>query len=110
MSIIDELLAGTMKFQVQEDGTETIERRPPTSLAIRAANAIRNIAAQYEGLERAHTTLLKQHNELQKELNEKRGVVSERMADEGIDSVRSVSGVSEDSGSKAEAGQTSEAA
>lgn len=110
MSIIDELMAGTVKFQVREDGAETTERRPPTALSIRAANTIKSISAQYEGLERAYNTLIKQHNELQKEFDEKRSMVPERMADEGVDSVRPVSGVSEESGGETEAGQTPEAA
>jgi chromosome segregation ATPase len=105
MSIIDELLSGTVKFTVQEDGTETIERRPPTSLAIRAANTIKSLAEQLEGLNRVNQTLFTQYNqnlaELEK-LNAQRSVVQEHVATEGVDSVRPVHGESEGPGSKEE--------
>lgn len=113
MSIVDELLNGTVKFIVQEDGTETIERRPPTALAIRAANTIRKMAEELRGLNEANQTLFRQYNEnlqLLEKLNEKRSVVPEHVAPEGVDSVRPVHGSSEGPGSEAKTGQAPEGA
>jgi hypothetical protein len=68
--IYDELMQGTPIFKVQEDGTETIEWRPPTSKELRAANAIKATLEQYNGLLRALETTQRQVAELQKAINE----------------------------------------
>lgn len=111
MSIVDELYAGTIKFEVREDGTEVVHRKPPTSLAIRAANTIKNLQAQLDGLARAYQSLELQYTrnleEFQK-LYEKCSMVPEHVATEGVDSVRPVHGSTERPGSKEETGSTSE--
>ena len=56
-TIIAELREGSVKFKVQEDGTETYERRPPTSKDLRAATSISNLVAKLEGLARAYNSL-----------------------------------------------------
>jgi len=103
MSIIEELRGGTFKSIVKEDGTETVEGHPPTSLALRAANTIKAQQAQLEGLSRAYKSLEIQYTrnleEFQK-LYEKCSMVSERVVDERLDSIRPVSGVTEKPGSE----------
>lgn len=112
MSIVEELFSGTVKFEVKEDGSEVIHRRPPTALAVRAANTIKNLQAQLDGLARAYQSLELQYTrnleDFQK-LYEKRSMVPEHVATEGVDSLRPVHGESEESGRKEETGSTSEA-
>lgn len=60
MQIIQELKQGTPRFQVKEDGSETVEYKPPTSKELRAARALEALIAQLEGLNRANQTLVQQ--------------------------------------------------
>lgn len=110
MSIVEELFSGTVKFEVKEDGSEVIHRHPPTALALRAANTIKNLQTQLDGLARAYQSLELQYKRNLEELNEKRSVVPEHVATEGVDSVRPVYGEPEGSGSKEETGSTPETA
>lgn len=43
MNIIEELKGPQKTFKVLEDGTETVEYRPPTALMMRAANVIQQL-------------------------------------------------------------------
>lgn len=43
MNIIEELRGPQKTFKVLEDGTETVECRPPTALMMRAANVIQQL-------------------------------------------------------------------
>lgn len=40
MNIVEELRGPQKTFKVMEDGSETVEYRPPTSLQLRAASVI----------------------------------------------------------------------
>jgi hypothetical protein len=101
MSLIQELKEGTLKITVNDDGTESIERRPPTSLALRAANALTATINQLEGLSRAYNSLEVQFKKLE-ELYEKCSMVQEPVAEAGVNSVRPVHGNAEDSATKSE--------
>ena len=41
--IVDQLRSPQKIFKVQEDGTETVEYRPPTSVMLQAANTIQQL-------------------------------------------------------------------
>lgn len=81
--IYDELTAGSVKFIVAEDGTEQIERHPPTSKDLRAARALKSLVDQLNGLTQANQQLQSTNDSLFQELNllrqqnEKCSVVSE---------------------------------
>lgn len=97
MQIIQELTSPIPRFEVKEDGTEVVTYKAPTSLNIRAANTIKSLVQQLEGLTRAYQSLDLQHNNNLRELDEKRRMVSQWMANEGLKSVRDVPGNAEKS-------------
>lgn len=43
MNIVEHLRSPQKTFKVGEDGTETVEYRPPTSLMLQAANTIQQL-------------------------------------------------------------------
>jgi hypothetical protein len=53
MQIIQELMSPQKVFKMNEDGTETVEYRPPTSLQLRAARQIQQLVEVIRGLETA---------------------------------------------------------
>lgn len=69
MSIEQELRQGTVKFTVQEDGTETIERRPPTARDIRAANEIARLRFLVDSLSRQFNGITKPVEEVKNATN-----------------------------------------
>jgi len=69
----DELMQGTIKFIVQQDGTETIEVRPPTARELRAGRQLKrlkeelnNVMVAYNQLQLNHQALATSHDELVK--------------------------------------------
>lgn len=79
--IYDELMAGSLKFSVAEDGTEQIERRPPTSKDLRAARGLQSLSTQlnqlgiaYQQLQVTNDSLFQEINLLRQQ-NEKRSMV-----------------------------------
>lgn len=61
----DELLQGTQKFIVQEDGSETIEVRPPTARDLRAGRELKAMHEQLNNIMIAYNQLQAQHQALQ---------------------------------------------
>jgi hypothetical protein len=74
--IRQELLRGRSKFNVQEDGTETVTYLPPTALDIRAARSIEEQLNVRQGLERALNILQNDLNAALRELDMLKGVKS----------------------------------
>ena len=69
----DELMQGTIKFIVQQDGTETIEVRPPTARELRAGRQLKrlkeelnNVMVAYNQLQVNHQALTTSHDALVK--------------------------------------------
>ena len=62
----DELMQGTTKFIVQEDGSETIEARPPTARDLRAGRELKVMHEQLNNIMIAYNQLQAQHQALQK--------------------------------------------
>lgn len=60
MQIIQELKTGTPIFKVLEDGTETVELKPPTSKELRAARALESLHHQLQGMARSLESLQRQ--------------------------------------------------
>jgi hypothetical protein len=58
----DELMQGTTKFIVQEDGTETIEVRPPTARELRAGRQIKRMQEELNNLMIAYNQLRANHD------------------------------------------------
>lgn len=56
MQIIQELTEPQKIFRVQEDGSETVEYKAPTSLQLRAARTIQELIQVIQGLERSLNT------------------------------------------------------
>lgn len=61
----DELMQGTTKFIVQEDGSETIEARPPTARDLRAGRELKVLHEQLNNIMIAYNQLQAQHQALQ---------------------------------------------
>ena len=61
----DELMQGTKKFIFQEDGSETIEIRPPTARDLRAGRELKAMHESLNNIMIAYNQLQAQHNELQ---------------------------------------------
>ena len=49
--IVDQLRSPQKIFKVQEDGTETVEYRPPTALMLHAANVIQQLERNIQVLQ-----------------------------------------------------------
>lgn len=49
--IVDQLRSPQKIFKVQEDGTETVEYRPPTALMLHAANIIQQLERSIQVLQ-----------------------------------------------------------
>ena len=49
--IVDQLRQPQKIFKVQEDGTETVEYRPPTALMLHAANVIQQLERNIQVLQ-----------------------------------------------------------
>ncbi len=62
--LYEQLTQGTAHFKVQEDGTETVEHRPPTQLHLQAARAIKQLTDQLNHLGLAHNQLQQHYQEL----------------------------------------------
>ena len=60
----DELMQGTQKFIVQEDGSETIELRPPTARDLRAGRELKAMHEQLNNIMIAYNQLQAQHQAL----------------------------------------------
>ena len=60
----DELMQGTTKFIVQEDGTETVEVRPPTARDLRAGRGLKGLHEQLNNVMNAFNQLQAQHQAL----------------------------------------------
>ena len=60
----DELMQGTQKFIVQEDGSETIELRPPTQRDLRAGRELKTLHEQLNNIMIAYNQLQAQHQAL----------------------------------------------
>jgi hypothetical protein len=73
--IYDELMQGTPIFRVKDDGSETIEVKPPTSKEIRAARHIAALTNQLDGLSRANIQLTNDNHKLHAEVDRLRGLL-----------------------------------
>lgn len=62
--LYEALTQGTATFKVQEDGTETVEHRPPTTLHLQAARHIKQLTDQLNQLSVAHTQLQQHYQQL----------------------------------------------
>ena len=62
--LYEQLTHGTPHFKVQADGTETVEHKPPTTLHLHAARAIKQLTDQLNQLSLAHTQLQQHYQEL----------------------------------------------
>ena len=49
--IVDQLRQPQKTFKVQEDGTETVEYRPPTAIMLHAANTIQQLERSIQVLQ-----------------------------------------------------------
>lgn len=49
--IVDQLRSPQKIFKVQEDGTETVEYRPPTAIMLHAANVIQQLERSIQVLQ-----------------------------------------------------------
>lgn len=49
--IVDQLRSPQKIFKVQEDGTETVEYRPPTAIMLHAANIIQQLERNIQVLQ-----------------------------------------------------------
>ena len=79
--LINELKAGTAIFTIQEDGTETVARYPPSALALRAAVRLETCLAVIQGLERNLETLAEQYRIAQEGWNNSLKVNTDSVAD-----------------------------
>lgn len=71
MQIYDELMNGTISYQVKEDGSETQITHPPTSKDLRAARAIMHLSHQVQVLTEYSSNLQNQYNLLLELFNAK---------------------------------------
>lgn len=62
--LYEALTQGTPHFKVQDDGTETVEHRPPTTLHLHAARHIKALTDQLNQLGVAHTQLQQHYQQL----------------------------------------------
>lgn len=65
--IYDQLTQPTPQFTVHDDGTETVSYRPPTSLQLQAARAIKDLHTQLQQLSVAHNQLQHFYQQLSNE-------------------------------------------
>ena len=75
MNFIQQLTQGTPKFTTSEDGSETMELRPPTVKELRAARELekammvnQQMGMSYQQLERAQNEIFAQHEATRQEL------------------------------------------
>lgn len=67
--LYEALTQGTQTFKVQEDGTETVEHRPPTTLHLHAARHIKQLTDQLNQLGGAHNQLQLMYQQLVDDYN-----------------------------------------
>lgn len=68
--IYEQLTQGTAIFKVQEDGTETVEHKPPTTLHLQAARMIKQQHDQLQQLGQAHIQLQQHYQQLVDDYNQ----------------------------------------